>query len=60
MTFMIWSQRHEAWWKPEGAGYTKKKSEAGLFTIQEALRQNLDGVSGDIPRSADMLVCNRD
>jgi len=43
-TFLIWSFRHKAWWKAEGLGYTAKKTEAGRFTFEEAMAQNLDPV----------------
>lgn len=58
--FMIWSQKEKAWWRPEGLGYTKRRSEAGRFTIEEAMRHHLNGVFGDFPKSADMLVCARE
>lgn len=60
MQFLIWSMGHKAWWRPSAAGYTEKKSEAGRYTIEQALSHRLDGASGDTPRSADVLVIDKD
>jgi len=32
-----WSTKHEAWWRPFGAGYTRNRAEAGLFDADAAL-----------------------
>ena len=56
MKFYIWSQEHEAWWKPGGMGYTRRRLLAGRFTIEEALNFRLDSCEGDIPQGADLLV----
>lgn len=60
MTFLIWSMDHNAWWRPRAAGYTKKKSEAGRYTIEQALSHRLDGASEDTPEFADVLVIDED
>ena len=56
MLFHIWSNREKAWWKPGGQGYTKKKVEAGTFTVEQAGACNLDSCSGNTPAGADVLV----
>ena len=58
MKVMIWSGSHKSWWKPDGKGYTKNKSMAGHYTIEELKRQRLDGVDPDdaTPAEADVLV----
>jgi len=56
MKFLIWSQKEKAWWRPDGGGYTKQKAEAGRYDFSEIERHTLDGVEGDVPRRADMLV----
>lgn len=33
---LIWSHEHKLWWRPNKGGYTRKESEAGLYTREEA------------------------
>ena len=54
--FLIWSMGRKEWWRPEGAGYTKKKAEAGRYFSEEALKQRLNSAGGNIPKYADVLV----
>ena len=56
MKFLIWSQGHKAWWRPDAMGYTKKRSEAGRYTVEGLSRCILDGADGDTPRHADVRV----
>lgn len=35
--WLIWSNEHCAWWKPNYHGYTKYPLEAGQYTSQEAM-----------------------
>jgi hypothetical protein len=34
--YLIWSIDHGGWWKPNRRGYTKNRSSAGLYSMQEA------------------------
>jgi len=34
----IWSGEWHAYWRPEARGYTMCKQEAGIYTLQEALK----------------------
>lgn len=43
MEFLIWSQRHKAWWRADRAGYTEKRSEAGHYTTETIALCSLDG-----------------
>lgn len=36
--WLIWSNEHDAWWRPNHAGYTFKVVEAGLYSYAEALK----------------------
>lgn len=61
MKFLIWSQSHKAWWRAEGNGYTARRSEAGVYTVEDLERQRLDGtrwLGGDTkpPKGCDVLV----
>lgn len=33
------------YWKPKGCGYTKNRKEAGVFTMNDMQKLNLDGCS---------------
>lgn len=33
--FNIWSRAWNAWWRSNGGGYTSKRAEAGIFTLDE-------------------------
>ncbi len=34
--WLIWSNEHNAWWKPAHNGYTRKRDEAGRYPHGEA------------------------
>lgn len=52
--YLIWSIEHDAWWKPASRGYTKKRSEAGQYTYEEAKKivKNANIGLKDIPNEA--------
>lgn len=35
--YLVWSNEHKAWWRPNNAGYTKSSKAAGRYTRAEAL-----------------------
>jgi hypothetical protein len=35
--YLIWSNKHIAWWRPGKAGYTAQLKEAGLYSRDEAI-----------------------
>ena len=35
--FLLWSNKHAMWWRPESRGYTEHRDEAGRYTQTEAL-----------------------
>lgn len=35
----IWSAEHGCYWRPEAAGYTQDKLEAGLYIFEDAVRR---------------------
>jgi hypothetical protein len=57
--FYIWSNEHEAWWKPGQCGYTKLLSEAGVYSREETIRicqnatfafdWNKEGIPNELP-----------
>jgi hypothetical protein len=36
MKYLIWSNEHRGWWKPNRHGYTTRTDKAGQFTFDEA------------------------
>jgi hypothetical protein len=35
--YLVWSNEHTGWWRPDRMGYTQHLSEAGHFTRQAAM-----------------------
>ena len=35
--WLIWSNEHNAWWAPNGRGYVQNRTEAGRYTLAEAM-----------------------
>jgi len=56
MLFFLWSSKEKAWWRSKALGYTNKRSEAGIYTVEEALACRLDSCAGNTPEGADLLV----
>lgn len=36
--YLIWSNEHTAWWRPESAGYTVSIDHAGRYSRDEAMK----------------------
>jgi hypothetical protein len=36
--YLIWSNEHRLWWRPNGCGYSRLLAEAGRYSHDEALR----------------------
>ena len=36
ITYLLWSNKHQAWWRPDGYGYTADIGEAGRFGEDDA------------------------
>lgn len=37
--YLIWSNEHQLYWRPEACGYTRERQKAGLFTAKECGRE---------------------
>lgn len=38
MSYLIWSNEHRAWWRPDSQGYTVNMGGAGRYSREDALR----------------------
>jgi len=38
--YLIWSNEHRAWWRPNSQGYTTHLEKAGRYTRQDAIRKS--------------------
>jgi len=36
--YLVWSNEHRAWWRPDRMGYTPLVSEAGTYTREQAIQ----------------------
>jgi len=60
--WLVWSNEHEAWWKPKRCGYTLTIAEAGRYTLAAALSccdtrsVRPDGVPNEITQPSPELV----
>lgn len=36
ITYLLWSNKHQAWWRADGRGYTADQAEAGRYGEREA------------------------
>jgi hypothetical protein len=36
--WLIWSDEHGAWWMPNASGYTRKLSDAGRYSLEQATK----------------------
>ncbi len=37
IVYLLWSNKHDMWWKPAARGYTNNQTEAGRYSEAEAL-----------------------
>jgi hypothetical protein len=57
MNFKIWSFEKQAWWKASGRGYTTKRAEAGVYSIQDLGKYNLiDWQDSDTPQDEGLVM----
>lgn len=60
--YLVWSNEHRAWWRPNARGYTVHLKSAGRYTRDEAIshsrsRDQERGILPEIPvRLADVLA----
>lgn len=58
--YLVWSNEHQRWWRPNSMGYTPYLKEAGRYTEQEAIKCALSGALNGILAKADVIVADYD
>jgi hypothetical protein len=56
IAFLLWSNKHQAWWRPNAKGYTSDRAEAGRFTQAEALDYVLSSAYSGLLSSVTCMV----
>ena len=58
--YLIWSNEHRAWWRPDRCGYVRDVRGAGRYSRQEAIETSGKGRDGwsDPGRLPDELAIN--
>jgi hypothetical protein len=55
--FLLWSNKHSMWWRPNAAGYTDNIAEAGRYTQPAAVQHVVKSAfNGDISKVTCMVV----
>lgn len=37
IVYLLWSNKHSMWWRPDSQGYTEVEVEAGRYSLEEAV-----------------------
>lgn len=56
-TYLLWSNKHDAWWKPGGVGYTDDVSKAGRYTYGDAMMHVSESAFGGRIETATIMIC---
>lgn len=60
MRFKIWSNEHNAWWRPDGWGYTEREEQAGWFSGYEAFKVLYKSHFGSAPGKPNEVLVDGD
>jgi hypothetical protein len=57
LRYLLWSYKHDMWWRPGGWGYTWDREHAGLFTQEQAVREVVKSAdAGRLDEATVMIV----
>lgn len=60
VVYLLWSQSHNAWWKPDGRGYTESLDEAGRLSEADAVRYVVRSAQSGIRDKVTFMVAAPD
>lgn len=60
VVYLLWSQTHTAWWRPDARGYTGSLEEAGRFTEADAVRYAVASAQSGIRDKVSFMVAAPD
>lgn len=60
LVYLLWSQAHTAWWKPDGRGYHVDIDEAGRFSEADAIRYVVASAQSGIRDKVTFMVAAPD
>lgn len=60
LVYLMWSQSHGAWWKPDARGYTTVLDDAGRFTETDAVRYTVASSLSGIRDKVSFMVAAPD
>jgi hypothetical protein len=46
LTYLLWSNKHSAWWRADARGYTYEQDQAGRYSEAEAIRYVVQSAQG--------------
>lgn len=55
--YLLWSNKHEMWWRPDSRGYSPNVEDAGRYTVTEAIDRVVQSANhGDRTKVTCMVV----
>lgn len=60
IVYLLWSNKHRMWWRPNSAGYTSNEAEAGRYSEHDALERVRNSAACGILEQVTCMVAARD